>query len=42
MGDALLAFNFSTCCEASDVVIFLKVNGLEGFNVSFIFSILGC
>ena len=42
MGDAILLFNFSICCKASNVVMFLKVNGLEGVSAFFIFLILGC
>ena len=42
MGDAFLLLNFSICCKGSNVVMFLKVNGLQGVNASFIFFILGC
>ena len=42
MGDAFLLLNFSICCKASNVVMFLKKNVLERVNASFIFLILGC
>ena len=42
MGDALLLLNFSICSKASNLVMFLKENALEGVNSSFIFLILGC
>ena len=42
MGDACLALNFSTFCKASNVVMFLKVNGLEGVNASITFLIFRC
>ena len=42
MRDAFLLFNFSIFCKVSNVVMILKVSGLEGVNVFFIFLILGC
>ena len=41
MGDAFLLLNFSICTKASNVVMFLKENGLEGVNASFILLKLG-
>ena len=34
MGDAFLVLNFSICCKASNVVMFLKEHVLEGVNTS--------
>ena len=42
MGDAFLLLNFSICCKASNVVMFLKENVLVGVSTSFFFLILGC
>ena len=42
MEDAFLLLNLLICCKASNIVMLLKENGLEGVNASFIFLILGC